>query len=69
MIDITANSDPIRIRLLELALKGQIYDGAGKEIAKLSVAALDSILLLADEAIHEMDIVNQIIPKMDMKVS
>jgi diguanylate cyclase (GGDEF)-like protein len=50
---------PNQDRLLELALKGQIYDGAGKEIAKLSVAALDSILLLADEAIHEMDIVNQ----------
>ncbi|MDD4570685.1 MAG: diguanylate cyclase [Tepidanaerobacteraceae bacterium] len=46
-------------RLLELALKGQIYDGAGKEIAKLSVPALDSILLLADEAIQEMHIVNQ----------
>ena len=50
---------PNQDRLLELALKGQIYDGAGKEIAKLSVPALDSILLLADEAIQEMDIENQ----------
>lgn len=50
---------PNQDRLLELALKGQIYDGAGKEIAKLSVPALDSILLLADEAMRGMDIENQ----------
>lgn len=50
---------PNQDRLLELALKNQIYDGAGKEIANLSVPALDSIILLTDEAIQEMDIVNQ----------
>ncbi|HOJ11151.1 MAG TPA: hypothetical protein PK733_11230, partial [Clostridiales bacterium] len=46
-------------KLLELVLKGQIYEGAGKEIANLSIPALDSILLLADEAIQEIDIENQ----------
>jgi HAMP domain-containing protein len=46
-------------KLLELVLKGQIYEGADKGIANLSVPALDSILLLADEAIQEIDIENQ----------
>lgn len=51
---------PNQDKLLELVLKGQIYEGADKEIANLSVPALDSILLLADEAIQEIDIENQI---------
>lgn len=50
---------PNQDRILELALQGQVYDNADKEIAKLSVPALDSILLLADEAIQEMYIENQ----------
>ena len=51
---------PNQDRLLLLALNGQIYDGAGKEIAKLSVPALDSILLLADEAMRQMVRENQL---------
>lgn len=47
---------PNQDRLLELAQNGQIYDGAGKEISGLSVSALDSILLLADEVIQGMEL-------------
>lgn len=50
---------PNQDRLLGLALKGQLYDNADKEIAKLSVPALDSVLLLADVAMQEMYIENQ----------
>ncbi|MGE4273914.1 MAG: diguanylate cyclase [Desulfitobacterium sp.] len=50
---------PNQDRLLELALKGQIYEGADKEIAQYSVPALDSVLLLADTAIHGIDVENQ----------
>ena len=50
---------PNQDRLLQLALQGEIYEGAHAEIAKLSVPALDSILLLADEAIQVFAIENE----------
>jgi HAMP domain-containing protein len=50
---------PFQDELLALALKGRVQEGADKEIAKLSVPALDSVLLLADEAIKGIRIENE----------
>jgi diguanylate cyclase (GGDEF)-like protein len=50
---------PQQDRLLDLVLKGQLYEGAGNEIAELSVPALNSILILADSALQEIAIENQ----------
>lgn len=46
-------------RFIELADKDQLYEGAGKEMANLSVPALDSILQLSDAAVKEIEAVNQ----------
>ncbi|HBN85784.1 MAG TPA: hypothetical protein DDZ89_18305, partial [Clostridiales bacterium] len=46
-------------RLLDLAKNDRLYEGAQKEIANLSVPALNSILLLADQALEEIHRENQ----------
>ncbi len=48
-------------RLLKLAHEGQLYEGAAKELANLSVPALDSIFRISEEAIHEIKRENQAI--------
>lgn len=45
---------PEQERIIELAHKNQLYQGADKEIANLSVPALDSVLHLSDEAVKEI---------------
>ncbi len=50
---------PEQERILELAIKNQWYDGMDRELANLSVPALDSVLHLSDEAVDQIGIENQ----------
>ena len=50
---------PEQERIIELARNNQLYEGADKEIANLSVPVLDSILRLSDEAVKEIESANQ----------
>lgn len=47
---------PQQDRLLELALKNELYEGAGQEIAALSVPALDSISTISEVAVREISV-------------
>ena len=50
---------PEQERIIELARNNQLYEGADREIANLSVPVLDSILRLSDEAAKEIESANQ----------
>lgn len=50
---------PEQERIIELAHNNQLYEGADKEIANLSVPALDSVLNLSDVAVKGIESENQ----------
>ena len=50
---------PEQERIIKLAQNNQLYEGADKEIANLSVPALDSVLHLSDEAVKGIEVENQ----------
>lgn len=51
---------PEQKRIIELSQNGQLYEGADKEMADLSVPALDSILNLSNEAVKEIERENEL---------